>query len=638
MNRFRLVLVLFSLAISSTAWAEERILAYHSDIEVAAQGDLTVTETIRVRAEGNEIRRGIYRDFPTSYRDRRGDRVRVPLDVISVERNGRPEAWHIESQGNGKRIYIGSSDVYLDPGIYTYELTYRTSRQIGFFENYDEIYWNVTGNHWNYPITTAGAIVRLPAPVPERELRLAAYTGPEGASGTDFRATVPKAGEVLFEATRPLGAREGLTVAVGFPKGVVTEPSAAQERQWFLRDNLGIIVAVTGLLATLAWYFIAWHRVGRDPRGGAIYPRYEPSAGYSPASLRYVWRMGFDKTCFAAGLVSLAVRGSLSLDKEDGDYVARKLHDEPATPSKTERKLFRKLFTGGDTLRFERSNHSRISGVIKAHEATLSGAYEGRYFKRNRLWLIPGALVSICSLLAMLLLIPGEEKFVGLFLIGWLSIWTFGAAGLAIGAWRAWRDLDGLVDAAKATVSTLFAIPFVAAEVIVIGVFGYLVGLLPMLLVGGFIALNVLFYQLLKAPTPDGRRLLDEIEGLRLYLGVAERQDLESRHGGEPPRTLERFEQLLPYAVALDAADTWAERFEAEIRQAEQAGELRSRGWYSVASDGGRGFSAPRLTSGLSSGLASAVASASTAPGSSSGSGGGGFSGGGGGGGGGGGW
>lgn len=634
----RLALLLLAHAVSGAVPADERILDYHAEIRLAADASLNVTEKIRVRAEGDEIRRGIYRDFPTRYRDRHGRRVHVSLDVISVRRNGKREAWHTEPQGNGQRIYLGQSDVLLEHGVHTYEITYRTDRQIGYFEEFDELYWNVTGNHWSFPIDAASATVRLPEPVPENRMRIAAYTGPEGSGGEDFRARVPEAGVIRFEVTRGLDPREGLTIAVGFPKGVVAEPSDAQKRWWFVQDNAGFIAGVFALLSALAWYLFAWRRVGRDPEGGAIYPRYEPPAGYSPASLRYVWRMGFDQTCFAAGLVSLAAQGALSLEQDDGNYVVRKLQDAPTPGSKTERKLFGKLFAGGESLVFERSNHSRISTVIKSHEAALSKAYEGRYFRRNRLWLIPGILLSLCGLLAMVLLTPGEEKFIGLFLLGWLSIWSFGAAGLAIGAWRAWRDLDGLVDAAKASFATLFAIPFVAAELIVLGVFGYLVGLVPMVILVAFIAVNAGFYQWLKAPTPHGRGLLDEIEGLRLYLAVGERQDMESRHGSEPPKTLERFEKLLPYAVALDAAETWAKHFEGEIRQAEQAGELRSRGWYTATSDGGRSFSASSLGSSLSSGLASAVASASTAPGSSSGSGGGGSSGGGGGGGGGGGW
>lgn len=634
----RSVLMWLLLLLASVAGAAERILDFHSDISIASDGALTVTETITVRAEGRDIRRGIYREFPTLYRDLMGQRVRVPLTVLSVKRDGASEPWHSESTGNGKRIYIGDADVYLDPGVYSYELTYRTDRQLGYFEEFDELYWNATGNFWSFPIESAVAVVRLPEAVPRGNLRLAAYTGPEGAAGGDYRVTVPEPGVVRFETTRTLHPGEGLTVAVGFPKGVVEEPGAAERRWWFLRDNLGLILGISGLAATLAWYIVAWFRVGRDPEAGVIYPRYEPPAGYSPASLRYVWRMGFDKTCFAAGLVSLAVNGAVRLVKNEGDdYVVTKLSNGANSRSKTEQRLFRKLFQEGDSLEFERKHHSRISKVIKAHENALSAAYEGRYFKRNRLWLIPGVLLSLAALVGMVLLLPGEEKFIGLFMVAWLSIWSLGAVGLTVAAWRSWRDLNGVLDAGKALITTVFALPFVVAEVAVLAAFGWLIGLLPLMVVAGFIVVNGLFYQLLKAPTPDGRRLLDEIEGLRLYLGVAERDDLERIHAEEPPKTLTQFERLLPYAVALDAADTWAEKFEAEIRQAERAGELQSKGWYRAAIDGG-GFSPSRLGSGLSSGLASAVASASTAPGSSSGSGGGGFSGGGGGGGGGGGW
>ena len=59
----RHILLTALLCLASSAWADERILDYRSDIEVHEDGWLTVTETIRVRAEGNQVRRGIYRDF-----------------------------------------------------------------------------------------------------------------------------------------------------------------------------------------------------------------------------------------------------------------------------------------------------------------------------------------------------------------------------------------------------------------------------------------------------------------------------------------------------------------------------------------------------------------------------------------------
>ena len=77
----------------------------------------------------------------------------VGFEVIEVQRNGRSEPYALESLSNGTRIRIGDKDVFLiGSGIHVYEITYRTTRQIGFFENYDELYWNVTGNGWTFAI------------------------------------------------------------------------------------------------------------------------------------------------------------------------------------------------------------------------------------------------------------------------------------------------------------------------------------------------------------------------------------------------------------------------------------------------------------------------------------------------------
>jgi uncharacterized membrane protein len=184
---------------------------------------------------------------------------------------------------------------------------------------------------------------------------------------------------------------------------------------------------------------------------------------------------------------------------------------------------------------------------------------------------------------------------------------------------------------------TAFSIPFAIASVVVLGFFGTMIGWIPGVIVVLIGIVNGLFWSWMRAPTLKGRKLLDQIEGLRLYLTVAERQDIEQRHAKAPPQTFEEFERLLPFAVALDAADTWAKRFANEIEAAARLGDAQSRHWY-PATIGDGGFSAASLGTALGAGLASATASASTAPGSSSGGGGGGFSGGGGGGGGGGGW
>ena len=195
--------VLFWLALfvplACSAMADERILDYQSDIEVFADGSMQVTETIRVRAEQKEIKRGIYRDFPADYKDRFGNRYRVDFEVLEAKRDGHQESWHSKAQGNGVRVYLGDKNIYLDKGDYTYAITYRTNRQLGFFDDHDELYWNVTGNHWSFPIEAVSARVTLPEGLRAEQLEAEAYTGPLGAKGQDYSASVDYDASVGFK-------------------------------------------------------------------------------------------------------------------------------------------------------------------------------------------------------------------------------------------------------------------------------------------------------------------------------------------------------------------------------------------------------------------------------------------------------
>ena len=149
-------------AVSQPVDRGERILSYYSDIQVAADASLHVTETIRVEAEGNQIRHGIYRDFPTRY-DRDGRRVFVGFTVDGVERDGHAEPWRRESIDGGVRIRIGDASEEVPTGEHSYVIRYTTTRQLNFSNpNFDELYWNVTGNYWRFPIDSAEVRVRLP--------------------------------------------------------------------------------------------------------------------------------------------------------------------------------------------------------------------------------------------------------------------------------------------------------------------------------------------------------------------------------------------------------------------------------------------------------------------------------------------
>jgi len=199
--------------------AGERILSFASHIQVDPNGPLTVTETIVVRGRGDQIKRGIIRNLPTEYKDRKGNTIQVGFQIVEIRRDGRPEQYHTKNVDNGVEIFIGQQDVLLQPKKHTYTLTYKTYHPIDHFGEFDELYWNVTGNSWSFAIDAAQAVVQLP---PGAKIqRYAAYTGPSGVKGTDYQVKYDSDGNILFTTTRGLAPREGLTISVAWTGGIV---------------------------------------------------------------------------------------------------------------------------------------------------------------------------------------------------------------------------------------------------------------------------------------------------------------------------------------------------------------------------------------------------------------------------------
>ncbi|MEJ2093006.1 MAG: DUF2207 domain-containing protein [Syntrophobacterales bacterium] len=616
--------------------SSERILDFRSHITVHADATMTVTETITVNCARREIKRGIIRDFPTTYRDRLGNTIRVGFEVKEVRRDGRKEPFHLKAEPNGERIYIGQKNVYLKPGVYTYTITYQTNRQLGYFKDFDELYWNVTGNGWTFPIDHAEAVVTLP---PWATItRYAAYTGPRGAQGQDFRVSYGQAGVIVFSTTRSLKPREGLTIAVAWPKGFVAEPSGAEKAGNFLRDNLSILLGLLGLAVVLVYYVVVWNRVGRDPEKGVIIPLFEPPESFSPAATRFLMRFGFDNKAFTAAVVDMAVKGHVTIEENDGDYTLRKRHQDQTPLSSGERQLSNSLFAGiRDSVALKNENHSVIGKARDVLKSTLNQELTKVYFLKNSKYLIPGVVLTLLGLAAMVL--TAFEPFQAGFNMLWVAIWTVGCYFLVNMTWKKWQSVRGVEfrqwgKILAAMGASLFTLAFLGGEVFGLYLLTITISLGVAFILVVLIFINCLFVHLLKAPTLKGRGIMDQIEGFKIYLSVAEKDRLEMLH--PPEKTPELFERYLPYALALDVENEWSEQFAEVLARAQEEGRPYAPVWYYGRS--WDSFSPSRFSNTLGSSFAGAIAAASTAPGSSSGSGGGGFSGGGGGGGGGSGW
>ena len=397
----RRLLACLLLALPLVAFSDERILEFHSDVRVFADGMIEVTETIKVRAEGRQIRRGIYRDFPVDYEDRLGNEYRMRLEPIAVLRNGDREPFHTVRSGRDVRTYFGRSDRFIDHGVHTYTFRYRVDRMIGFFDEHDELYWNVTGNAWAFPIDKASATVRLEFEAPGDKLMVDGYTGRLGSNAQDYGRFLDDDGNVNFQANNPLPASHGLTIVVGWPKGFVAEPTTATRVGWLIRDNRNLLAVVVGLLLMLVYYIPVWRSHGKDPEAGVIVTRYEPPGGFSPASLRYIRQMYYDDKVMTAAVVNLAVKGYLEIDNSGKEHKLRKLNPAGATASMApgERELYEALFAKRDAVTLTNSNHEVLGKARSAHSDSLKQDYKQQYFQTNGYLNLPPVVFAILTTL-----------------------------------------------------------------------------------------------------------------------------------------------------------------------------------------------------------------------------------------------
>ncbi|WP_162901728.1 DUF2207 domain-containing protein [Breoghania sp. L-A4] len=619
------------------AHAEERILSYDSTIEAHASGTLRVTEVIEVTAEGNKIKRGIYRDFPLYATGDDGKRHKVGFEIVSVERDGEAEPYTTNYGGSGVRIYIGDADVFLARGTYTYTLTYDTTRQIRFFDDHDEIYWNVTGNEWDFAIDRASALVTLPEGA--RATRWTAYTGAFGARGTDWEAREESGGRsIAFATTRPLGRSEGLTIVVAVPKGVFDESAAQSEAFWL--DNGNAIKALAAILVVAAYYLRAWRRVGRDPEKGTIIPLFSAPDGVSPALANYIHFKGLSGggwEALSAACIDLAVKGHLVLEDLDGDLTLTPVAQAgPLTGlPKGEQTIMEHL--GGEPLTLSKANGTSVSALGSAFRDAITTENRNKFFRSNTRHALGGIALSIVALIV--LLVAGdfaEDDIVFIFpvfvLVGIMSFLAYKILNIRSRA----RGPMGVVQVVLAFMfGVVFASGFALSMVDLLAELE--INLVLSFTIVMLVALDALFFVLLSAPTKVGRGLMDQIEGLKLYLSVAETDRMNM--AGAPAMSPSRFETLLPYAVALKAEKPWSEAFASWLAAASAAGAVAyAPVWYH-----GRSFEPSTfgrtMTDTVHDMSRSFTSSLPTPKSSSSGfSSGGGSSGGGGGGGGGGGW
>lgn len=625
----RIVIILLAALVPGALLAQEVIRSFDTAIALAVDGSVTITETITVNATGNQIRRGIFRDVPTVLATDNGGRLYQELTVLSVTRDGRAEPYELEAITNGQRIRIGDGDTLLTRGQHVYAITYRMDRAARYFADYDELYWNATGNFWQFPIEAATATVTLPEGA--GIVDLAVGTGRQGASGSNAVVQRLSPTSVRFVTKETLAPYEGMTFAIALRKGVLAEPAGLAATGHWLSDNRHIIVPLIALVLVLAYNGLAWNAVGRDPARGAIFPRFHPPAGYSPALVHYIHNYGWRNSgwlAFSAALVSLATKGLVDLTMEDKTNTITRTARAPEGKLPPGEAVILGYLDRQRSVTIDKSTGPALNTERGRFIRAIEAENRGVYFSHNFLFVIGGVLLgaAVLGLMVLLGILAPEVVLiaffaaVAIFVAGTVlrSLLSGGGIGRFFALFGIGVVLLNTVGMALTFASSLnIDFPITAAVTIVL--------------------VTAIFGILMRAPTVHGRKVMDEIDGFRMYLDTAEKERLN--FSGEPEMTTKRFESILPFAMALGVEKPWSERFENDLARNAVADAAPGYHpyWYH-----GSGFRPNAFASSMSSiagGLSAAMVSAQPAQSSSSGFSGGGFSsGGGGGGGGGGGW
>jgi uncharacterized membrane protein YgcG len=476
---------------------------FKDTISISADGSALVSEKISVVFVGEW--HGIHRTIPVEYPGPNGSNYTLFLKVLSV------------TDGDGNKLKYDSSKAgaYRDLKIYipdaidstrVVNIDYSVRNGVRYFDDYEEFYWNVTGNDWPVPIDHASAFVTLPEGADG--LRAQAFTGAYGSKENAADVQV-KGADVSVETTHRLPMRGGLTIDIYIPPGVVKVPSGLTKFWWFLGSNPILLLPLLIFAVMLG----LWYSVGRDPDPGmSVAPQYEPPKGMTPAEAGTMLDDTIHPRDITSTIVDLAVRGYIKIEEKvdtflvfhHKDYVFHNLKGDGGWGPDLcphEHVMMENIFQGGQT-------EVRLSSL------------------KNRFYTaIPAIRTDIMSELknkGVYALDP--ESANGYSLVAGIAILLAVVAVQVMG----WTNL-------------FYSIPLSIGSVLVSAVIWWL------------------FARQMTAKTLTGARLHIAVLGFQEFMNRVDKDRIQRM----PPDTFEKF---LPYAMALGVEHHWAQAFDGIVK------------------------------------------------------------------------
>lgn len=521
---FLIIVIAFGFFIPAISFAQEKIDSFDVEIKINTDASIDVKELIQYDFDGLN-RHGIFRDIPIKYAARGGNFNLRISDISVIDESNISYQYSISYPDNNIEIKIGDPNKLIT-GQKTYIINYKIKRAINYFSDHDELYWNVTGNEWQVPIEKSSAKVILPQKINAGQIQKACFSGKLGSTMSCSSIThedAPEINWVSFEQIYDLELSQGLTVVVGWPKGLIAKPSVLQNVLDIAKDNWILLLP----LITLIVMFYLWWTRGRDPKGrGTIVAQYDAPDNLTPAQIGTLIDERVDTKDISSEIVYLATKGYLKITRTENkgiifkheDYLLEKLKDH-ANLDPSDKRLMDGLF-----------QYATVKSVKLSD-------LKNKFYKE-----LPDIKNRIFDFLVSKGYFPKSPSKVKQ---TYIIIGTLAMVGVMLSAEIFTRLIPNF------------------------GVIGFI-----SVFVSGLIIL--IFGSVMPVKTKKGVETKENILGLKEYLQVAEKDRIKFFNA--PEKNPEHFEKLLPYAMVLGVEMEWARQFEGIYNQ--------SPSWYFDPSGG----------------------------------------------------
>ncbi|MCC7436807.1 DUF2207 domain-containing protein [Candidatus Nomurabacteria bacterium] len=471
----------------------EVIKSFDSQIVVNLDSSISVKEIIVYDSEDLE-KHGIFRDI----RDISSQNEKIDIKEISVfDEQGHNYQWQKQNIKEGIRLKIGDPSTTFN-GEKTYIIQYTATNSVAHLEGKDEIYWNVTGNNWPFPIEKVSANVILPGVL--KPMESACYFGDIGSK------EVCSFENASLNWDHKLNPNEGVTVAVGFESGILEHYISNANK------NINLIKIISTIFPVIVFMFMLfrWYLYGRDPKGrDIIIPQYDIPDNLTPLEISAILNEKPKAKDISAEIIYLAVSGYIIIHQKEEkilglipnkEYELELIKDYSEIGNEFDKKILKALFGGrsiGALVNLSNLKYvfyKSIPGIFKKVKESI---LQKTYFKKIR----------------------KETIYSYMFFFFWtiLSIYFL----------LKWEDSK----------------PFI---------YLFLSGIISSFIIN-------LFQRLMSVMTKKGIETKEYIYGLKEYLQIAEKDRLNFHNA--PEKNPKVFEKLLPYAMILGVEKAWAKEF-----------------------------------------------------------------------------